>query len=267
MAQVQAKCMFCEKAEVSDEHLWSEWLHPHLPRFPENKRVRAVRISARGRIFPENRQERTGEPWTIISRAVCTSCNNGWMSRIDEVTKPLMLPLVKGEATVCSPEDMSVLTQWIWLKTMICEHLNPGEEVTAIDDRKRFMERREMPSGVRIWVGWCGEGGWECSHVRNTNLLLAAPSWLRPQIMKKNTQTVALGVGQLFVYLMHSTSPAVTDFIEKHLPKKLALIHPHPSGPLTWPPEKRLSVKEANAFAVFLETFTAGPLVQWRGDE
>lgn len=267
MAQVQAKCMFCEKAGVSDEHLWSEWLHRFLPRFPENKRVQAVRRTVRGQIFQEKPKERPGEPWNVVSRAACESCNNGWMSRIDEATKPVMLPLVKGDASVCWPEDMKALAQWIWLKTIVGEHMSPGEEVTPAEDRRRFMERREIPSSVRMWVGRCGEGGWECSYIRNTNLLLAAPPWLRPQILSKNTQTVALGVGQLFVYLLHSTSPAVTDFIEKHVPKKLAQIYPLPPGQLNWPPEKRLTAKEANAFAVFLETFTTGPQVQWRGEE
>jgi hypothetical protein len=95
---------------------------------------------------------RQGSTFTKKIRVVCQSCNNGWMSRLENATKPILLKLVQGEPTVLDREQQTLLAQWIALKVKITEWNRPLEAFIPKEDRRAFMDNRIIPPYLEMWV-------------------------------------------------------------------------------------------------------------------
>ena len=67
---------------------------------------------------------RSGEPQSGRLRVVCASCNNGWMSDLQQEAKPHLLPLIKGETYLLHRNDQKTLAAWIAMFAMVAEHVD-----------------------------------------------------------------------------------------------------------------------------------------------
>jgi hypothetical protein len=88
--------------------------------------------------------------WQI--RCVCggddTSCNNGWMRRLDEAVDPIMTPLILGQETRLSEIDQRTIAAWAVLKVMVADHSHVHHK-----QRKQIKRRRRPPAGWSVWIG------------------------------------------------------------------------------------------------------------------
>lgn len=66
----------------------------------------------------------------IVSRGPCTQCNNGWMSRLEAVVKPILLPLMKGTASELTPDQQRIISTWL-----VQQHNNT---TTALPNKSRL---------------------------------------------------------------------------------------------------------------------------------
>jgi hypothetical protein len=83
----QAKpCAFCRKPGASDEHVFADWITDVVP----GEGVFTTGGTGRRRTKQSGRL-------AVISRAPCGICNNGWMSQLEEQTKPLVASREPGE--------------------------------------------------------------------------------------------------------------------------------------------------------------------------
>lgn len=77
----------------------------------------------------------------------------------------------------------------------------------------------------------------------------------------KNIHSVAFGIGDLFVLVVHTT---VAGVLNSTLSQSEAVIPLFPiSGPRKWPPPRSLSVSQADAVAHTLDREFRGPAVRW----
>lgn len=85
-------CLFCENPAGNREHLWPKWIH-------ERKNFGPIRHKI------GNRPEKiVGDPEQTI-KTVCSVCNNGWMSQLEDENKPIIasmfsdltIPLDEGQ--------------------------------------------------------------------------------------------------------------------------------------------------------------------------
>lgn len=67
---------------------------------------------------------RSGEPQSGRLRVVCASCNNGWMSDLQQEAKPHLLPLIKGETYLLHRNAQKTLAAWIAMFAMVAEHVD-----------------------------------------------------------------------------------------------------------------------------------------------
>jgi hypothetical protein len=142
---------------------------------------------------------RQGSTFTKKIRVVCQSCNNGWMSRLENATKPILLKLTQGEPTALDREQQTLLAQWIALKVMITEWNRPLEAFIPKEDRRAFMDNRIIPPYLEMWVITHDSEKWKGAFLRQT-ALLAFPG-PRPS-GRRNSATVAIGFGRLFIFVM-----------------------------------------------------------------
>src|SRR5271154_408950 len=123
MAKPPGKCFFCGGYGLTKEHVWAEWLNPHLPKNVVNHN----RFSET--IFPTRsvRKEKlhSGSVQSGRLRRVCLTCNTGWMSRLQETAKPLLLRLISGMECILTRKDKYVVSNWITMFCMVSEFLDP----------------------------------------------------------------------------------------------------------------------------------------------
>ena len=87
------RCIFCGGGGLSKEHMWADWLHAYIPRIAPEHRTRSTLIHLENQEI--STQRRAGDPHSRRIRCVCGPCNNGWMSALQEKTKPFMVPMLK----------------------------------------------------------------------------------------------------------------------------------------------------------------------------
>jgi hypothetical protein len=134
--------------------MWPDWLRDHVPR----------RITSRGQqsvtLYKDREPEhtvrhRTGDPHAARLRIVCEICNTGWMSRLQEQTKAILVPMLAGNNVTLYPKDQKLLARWIAMFVMTNEFSNNDQTKIAISARERtfVMNRNRAPANWRIWIG------------------------------------------------------------------------------------------------------------------
>lgn len=157
MTKPVQECIFCGDPNLTQEHVFSKWMHKYFPPRPpgKGKVLRGLRHLDRDELKPV-KVTRQLQDWQV--RCVCGDrCNNGWMRReIEEKARPILIPLMQGESVRLSPAQQHILASWIALKCMISEY-DVGSYVTTRSwQRKRMMKIQKPPtSGWGIWIGSC----------------------------------------------------------------------------------------------------------------
>jgi hypothetical protein len=77
------------------------------------------------------------------------------MSALQIQTKPILIPLLKGERYSLRKREQVILAAWATMFAMVAEYrLRPGELVAiSTDERKQFMKTQRPLPNWKIWVG------------------------------------------------------------------------------------------------------------------
>lgn len=256
------QCIFCGGGKLSKEHFWSAWMAEYLPRYPDGRRVEHyITFTKKFKLSrPPEAQTRPGQTWTKKLRVVCKKCNNGWMSVLENEAKPILLSLMASKPHILDVPVLQLLSRWIAMKVMVVEFSKQNGAVSRREERRRFMQSQEIPENFRIWISQCGQGGWESSFLRHAATL--TPAGMVPENEFNNVQTVAFGVGDLFIYVLHTTLAGVMQRLAFSDNMGVTAIHPVPSQ-TSWPPLRRLTVEQASSLANSLEHVIEEPRVSW----
>lgn len=257
------KCIFCGAGNLSKEHFWPEWAAEILPNFPINQREERLYTFTQLTTLKEPPKilTRPGYAKTKKIRAVCASCNNGWMSILETSVRPILTPLIKGEPFTFNDSSAKILAQWIALKVMVGEHNQPDEMVTKLPERETFKSSLEIPPGLKIWIAKCGVGGWETSYVRHAATVSRTPTPL-PEHRFKNIHTVTFGIGNLMIHVFHSTVANLDNHFDISHPG-IVQLYPFKSE-IMWPLTKNLSIEDARFVANTLDQWLKLSIVGWR---
>lgn len=151
--QFARKCIFCEANNAnSREHFYSGWMHDLLPLGPQGSYTGEI-IDEHPKTREVSRHDKRlkpGELYTKKMKVVCGTCNNEWMSGIEEAARPLLVPIIKGEAITLDADQLKLVAQWATLKAIVCEHDNRGTEVTPQAERTAFMAEGLIPPYFNI---------------------------------------------------------------------------------------------------------------------
>jgi hypothetical protein len=110
--------------------------------------------------------KRGGDIHDFQVKCVCggdnKSCNNGWMRRLENQSRPIMVPLMNGEETRLYPHQQKVLAGWAATKAVVAEHDPLGRITTTQAERDHIMSTQLPPSqGWSIWIGYYERQKWE----------------------------------------------------------------------------------------------------------
>jgi hypothetical protein len=182
------------------------------------------------------------------------------MSVLEDSAKSILTPLIATQPHILGVDALRILSQWIALKIMVGEQDHPQNSVTPLEDRRKLSSELEIPPNFRMWIAKCGAAGWETAYIRHAATIGTSPI-VTPQHRFKNIHSVAFGIGDLFIFVIHTT---VNGVLNSNPSQSDALIPVFPiATACTWPPPQSLSAGEATHVALTLDRQFCSPAVRW----
>jgi len=141
-------CIFCGNLGLTREDAWPLWL---MRKFPK-KSTGMMEGQIGNKALP---------PWHLISpelkvKFICKDCNNGWMSRLEDLVKPILEPIFNQETFLINYQQQSIFSAWAVKTTMVLEAIhNNGFLFYLPAERTSLMENLHPPALTYVWIAKC----------------------------------------------------------------------------------------------------------------
>jgi len=150
------RCVFCGAKEVTDEHVWPDWVSRFLN---EEVLPDAELGKQRFETDPATMQQRpVGRKWggpalDMKVKRVCGPCNRGWMGDVEQAAIPHLKPMIRGERVPVDRDARDALATWAFLRVLMAEYTHP-KQVAVPESHRRWLHRERRPprQGVYIWL-------------------------------------------------------------------------------------------------------------------
>jgi len=153
------ECVFCgtsiSKGNASSEHVFPLWLQSRLG-IKKTPYLSGVTDIVSGEV---DQREHTLN--TVVVKRVCSDCNNGWMSRLEQEMKLLIEPVFQGhvELSTLSKEHQLSLVRWAHKTTLAA--FATGNCRTKTIPKEHFREAamcNPIPAGLHVVGAHLGGG-------------------------------------------------------------------------------------------------------------
>lgn len=221
-------CIFCGGPANSKEDAWPSWLMRQL-----GATSAGIVEAQRGRQAP-----RTWRASGLRIGCVCTICNNGWMSILEERVKPIVESLFGEESVILNNADQLALSVWAGKNAMVYEalRLEPSWFYTN-SDRWTLREALRVPPSTSIWIAKCVEHhGVFCKASDLGGVAGSSRAQVKAHVTTMGFGSLAIQV--LSVQLPSSSQPDIKVTADPRTgPWDQATIQiwPDPSEAITWP--------------------------------
>lgn len=158
------RCIFCsEKTMLTREDFFPEWFRELYPASDEDRRSRLnAEVSwyepdpSTGELVArkaKSRMARAGDLADQTLKVVCASCNNGWMSRLQQSAKPFLLPYIQGKWPRPGRPTRKVISSWATMFAMVVEFGDEESAVVPQVERQVFMRDLQPTLGAYVYMG------------------------------------------------------------------------------------------------------------------
>jgi hypothetical protein len=141
-------CMFCSEKASTMEDAWPLWL---MKRFPG---------SSTARIDAERGGRNLGN-WSTVKpklpvKWLCPSCNNGWMSRLEDEAKPVFESVLDDKLKDLDASAQSTLARWAVKTAMVLEAVDSNRYWFYSEDERQLMRvELALPPRTSVWIAKC----------------------------------------------------------------------------------------------------------------
>jgi hypothetical protein len=250
------KCIFCGDLVSSEEHVWPEWLkksktidHTPVNHTQSQTFVNVVPIGPDAVMLSPQLDEklRGGAATNRKEPVVCAPCNNGWMSRLEKKTKPIMLPMIDDEPRELDKDDQRTIARWVDKVVMVWETTAPDKAVTTPDDRLRVMnESQPRPARrTQLWIGRT-EHSPTITQLRHS---YAKRLHLDGSGETEKMRADVFVVGYVCLVVTGSASRAYEPpaVLAEHMSDRLTRIWPATRQSVHWPPSATMTTEDLEA--------------------
>jgi len=216
MSKPRSICVYCG----SDRHITKQHIIPNrvrriLPRDSDHYNYRTYtfeRTAEHTQIRFEPRRK-PGHLGTRKLRAVCYSCNNGWIREVEEDAFPLVELLVAGAAPVLSPNDVARLRMLCCTIFTMIDLVD--ERGTAVSQAERTHIRKTLspPDTWQLYLGRADSREWQLRYRHHSAVSL--PHGVLPNGEKSNVQVSTVVIGKLLLHVI--STQKLPRFIAKPL--------------------------------------------------
>jgi hypothetical protein len=233
------RCVFCGEFGLTKEHVLPDWLRSIFPRSPTDTHtvgnVDWVHLPTVGVIPLPSRRLRQGQAGSRKVKVVCKGCNTGWLSVMEESTKPILSSLVQGTAGVLTNTRQRALAAWIAKTTMTAEFLMPKQTSLKQAEREDFRLRREPGDHWRIWIAYYLGNQFVQGSIFHQGVGVCLP----PRPVRHgvtNTQYTVIFLGRLLVIALSSEEDQLSYGIDRRYQAVIRQIWPLRGDDINWPP-------------------------------
>jgi hypothetical protein len=227
-------CPFCGATErLTKEDAWPRWLNRALP--PPSGPGTAYDISLDGTgIVRSSRRTVIGYNTARVG-GFCATCNNGWMSQLEQAAAPLLLPMICGQSTVLDRTARSVVANWVTKTALVFDQrVQNRTPFESAETTQWFGKHRQPIAGSRVLLGRYSGNHWRQNHT-----VSALPAAYPDGTVKNIVVIVTLCLGELVMQLICPTEPAETS-ATRHLGRNdetfAVQIQPATDSSASWPP-------------------------------
>lgn len=225
-----ATCAFCGYGgKLTGEHVLGNWLG-NIGLDPESVPHGAGPLNQLGRDLGVR------PPFRQTVRDVCGDCNNGWMSRLENIARRTLASLIVGEPGILSLDDQGAVAAWVQ-KTALTAMLVSSEKNRAdghgvpVSEYHDLYARRNAAQPLadsQFWIGrYEGVRGWS---IRVTPL--AVRMYGVPEPAQPQGYAMTVVIGQLVLHGVRFTTPSLHFDVSTSL--GMPQIWP-PTGLVRWP--------------------------------
>lgn len=169
--RVSRRCIFCGGGGLTKEHVLPRWVTRHWtgsdpegsPLDPEQEmpHVLSTAVLRNGEMVPQVLAQHPSRPGVHVShitvRAVCSACNNGWMSKLESRVQPLITALMDGSRVRLTKDDAAALIRWCQKTAVMFDVFCPEEPVIGADVHAALARGDTPPGSWDIRLGWVDE--------------------------------------------------------------------------------------------------------------
>jgi hypothetical protein len=214
MSKPAGKCVFCGGPGLTKGHVWPDWLGKVLPQTATHHEHETGRFETFTPSIPgpeHSTRIHQGQARSRKPRNTCKKCNSGWMSRIEELAIPFMVPLIRGERMLLSPFGQLAVSALICLIGMRLEFLGVQRAVSQTD-RDWLREHRWPSSDWKIWIArYAGEKSQDhFAKYYAAQLGSVPPERVGPEHC--NVRVATLVIGQLCTHSFYSPVDTIDGY-------------------------------------------------------
>jgi hypothetical protein len=207
------RCIFCqEETKLTREDFFPQWfreIYP-APADSQGSRLNAQvswheRDAATGEIVTKIAAGKLARPGDLADqtlRIACASCNNGWMSRLQQVAKPHLIPYIKGKWARPNRSARKCISSWATMFAMVVEFGDEPSAVVPPIERQVFMRDLSPPIGAWVLAGRLAGDLPYWFHRRALRLTLDP----NDVAGRPNTQLTTITLGHLLLQVYLTTS-------------------------------------------------------------
>jgi hypothetical protein len=229
------RCPFCGSPADSDEHLLPAWLANVLP--ADEPAVHFLQLHD-----ATDRKEWERRPFRESAKVVCGQCNNGWMHRLEEASKPIMRPGLRRQRFAIGTGDQRTLALWAVKTVLVFQAALMRQPLAPLDHFTLLRDDRPPPSGISVWLGSHARARTDPSsavYLQSTLDLSTTPKTVRDGRNAAYFAFLAVG-GLSFVVLGLRDAHDVCVDIDGPLADAAMKLWPNQEPQVQWPPELML---------------------------
>jgi hypothetical protein len=171
----------------------------------------------------------------VTVRSVCKTCNENWMSVVQNDSKPLIERLLDNPTAILDVTECRLLTTWAVMSAMCLETRNRRSVWRYSElDHTLFYTKREIPKNTDVWICyWANSPG---------------PSYdgRAPRSRKERGYVATFGFGTQVFQVIHvvpvdPNDPEARNFVNGAPWDEILVPIRHPKNlPISWPPKKAI---------------------------
>lgn len=206
-------CLFCNATEsLTDEHIWPKWVSREL--------------QSMGKTLANRPGEKRARASIDVTVPVCRSCNNGWLSTLENDTANVLRRMLWGEFLALNRRAQDLLATWATKTAFLIDRIS--DPVVSRGFPMELAIERRPPPGIRVFLA--AYRGERAAYASKTALSLGTEHAAEPNgfVATFSACKVAFQVLGCFVQ----------DFEFRDGRGREALVQLWPSeGDAVWPPE------------------------------
>lgn len=142
----RGECIFCGASPTTKEDIFPKWIHRYLGQKPTISVRRDATTGTGQQVF------RTLS-YIATARRVCSRCNNGWMSDLEEEASDLLKPMFDERITIhlAGGDGQHLVARWA-MKTALMLQFTHQQQCIPLAVYKEFFKSGLPPKKVVIYV-------------------------------------------------------------------------------------------------------------------